>query len=332
MTEILPHHLGYDVDDVEEETTNSNTVLPGQDYRAYFKDLHESTAEPTKWVVENLVPVGLQIIGGAPKSFKSTVADTIPALLADWNCQVLPQWCKVSRVTHRPSIILSGEATAGELKWLYQTGFGLITHSDTIFINDDSWDFKLDVKGRRGTLLRMMDAIQPGYVLIDPFRKYHSGDENDSGYVEELLYDLRKWAVQHEACVGLVHHASKDAPGSDETANMDPSRLRGSSALFGAADSVLMCKCLDRRNGTIRINAIHKRGTSWDRTIKLGVPGFGPFCSRRGEELMKDIDKKVGPLMKEGCDAESIGKQIHMSAGDVQESMDKVRRNGGIVS
>lgn len=226
-----------------------------------------------------------------------------------------------------PSILLSGEATASELAWLYRVGFGCKTEAGTIFVNDDPWDFKLDVKERISALLSMLSEVNPRYCLIDPFRKYHNGDENDAAFMEAILYPLRKWAVANQSAIGVVHHARKDSIAQSEDDKMDPSNLRGSNAIYGAADSILMCRCIDRAGGRIRIAATHKRAPSWCRDIVLGVPGHGGW-QKVGSEHFTDVDLNIQRMVLQGnTGVEQIAKQLRMKSGDVEESLNKVERN-----
>lgn len=297
------------------------------DAREYFKDLHYANEESIKWIVKGILPVGLQIAGGPPKSFKSTVVDAIQAIVAGWPCGVLPKWAELEKDMQGPTVILSGEATTGELAWLYRVGFGCKTTPDTVFINDDPWDFKLDVKERMHSLLEMLDTVQPRVCIIDPLRKYHSGDENDAAYIESILYPLRKWAVANDSAIIVVHHARKDSVGQDDADKMDPSNLRGSNAIFGAADSILMCRCLDRTTGKIRIATVHKRATSWCRDVFLGVPGHTGW-SKVGHEAVTLQDKNITTLLLQGSSVEQIAKQLHIDMSAVNEAIDKNKRNG----
>jgi hypothetical protein len=296
------------------------------DPREYFKDLHYSEAEPIQWVINQVTPVGLQIFGGAPKSFKSMIADALPAMCAKWPISLLPKWAKLSEGMGGPSILLSGEATSSELAWLYRKGFGCKTEAGVLYINDDPWDFKLDVKERANALLSMLNEVQPRLCIIDPLRKYHSGDENDAAYVETILFPLRKWAVRNSSAIIVVHHARKDYQGQDDADKMDPSNLRGSNAIFGAADSIVMCRCLDRTNGRVRVAAIHKRAQGWCRDLFLGVPGIANWKAV-GQEVITLQDNNITKLLQQGSTVEQIAKQLHIDPASVNESIDKIERN-----
>lgn len=297
------------------------------DPREYFTDLHNAVEQPIQWIVKDVTPVGLQIIGGAPKSFKSTVTNAIPAIAAQWPCFLLPRWASLAEDMHGPSLILSGEATASELAWLYRQGFKCPTFPDQIYINDDPWDFKLDRKETLKALLDMLDIINPRICIIDPLKKFHSGDENDATFMEEILYPLRRWAVKNEAAIMVVHHARKapSAPHADND-TLDPSQLRGSNAIYGAADSILMCECKDRSNGHVRVGAVHKRASGWTRDLMLGAPGI-PGWSVKGHERLGDLDRNVERLFNAQCNVDQIAKQLRMKNEEVNEVLCKLERN-----
>lgn len=265
-------------------------------------------------------------MGGAPKSFKSTLTNSLPAIVAKWSDRQLPRWAKLAQDMAGPSVLLSGEATASELAWLYRTGFNCKTQPDTIFINDDPWDFKLDRRETLNALLSMLNDVQPRLCIIDPLRKYHSGDENDAAFVESILYPLRKWAVSNSSAIVVVHHARKEAQGQSVEDMMDPSNLRGSNAIFGAADSIIMCRCVDRSIGKLRVAAIHKRAQGWCRDILLGVPGNTNWNSVGGEPI-SPMDVNVSKLYTQGVPQHLIAKQLHIKESDVNEAIEKIERN-----
>lgn len=296
------------------------------DPREYFRDLHNATVEPIQWIVEDVTPVGLQIVGGAPKSFKSTLTNALPAIVAKWDGTQLPKWAKLAPDMGGPTVMLSGEATANDLAWLYRIGFGLKTSPDTIFVNDDPWDFKLDRQETLNALLAVLDEVNPRLCIIDPLRKYHSGDENDAAFVEGMLYPLRKWAVKNNSAIIVVHHARKESVGQDVDSVMDPSNLRGSNAIFGAADSIIMCRCIDRNIGKLRVAAIHKRAAGWIRDIMLGVPG-NTHWSAIGHESMGDIDRNIERLLNQRLSVEQIAKQLRVKPTEVDDVRDKLLRN-----
>jgi hypothetical protein len=63
-------------------------------------------------------------------------------------------------------------------------------------------------------------------VVLDPFVKIHSVDENDNGSVDQVVVLLARIATECNCAVDVLHHQPKGRGGPG-----DPDRLRGASAL-----------------------------------------------------------------------------------------------------
>lgn len=80
-------------------------------------------------------------------------------------------------------------------------------------------------------------------VVFDPLVSFHQGaDENSATHMQALMIALRTIATEADVGIIIVHHTNK--PGSKTTqAEREAAggnAMRGSSALYGAADGVLM--------------------------------------------------------------------------------------------
>lgn len=86
-------------------------------------------------------------------------------------------------------------------------------------------------------LLRHVKEVQPGLIVLDPFRRVHGLDENDSGAMSHLLGLLRGLtrATEQPCGIVLVHHLRKRSDRPEDALD----RLRGSSDIPASADSVL---------------------------------------------------------------------------------------------
>lgn len=237
-----------------------------------WTDVGEAQLEEPRWVVNNLIPVGITFIAGPPKSYKSTVE--LAALLTACGVEnsVLPPDLSVCE---DPGIVmgLSMEASAGVLRHTAKEGFGLDIPDDRRFmVMSDPWRFRLDQRQDVEDLLYWVNVIKPKILFIDPLRNCHSLDENDSGGMVMMLQPIQQYAVKNGMSVIIVHHSKKigeDKDGAKRTAGA--SDMRGTSALFGMADAVL--SLTGRGKAQVHIDAIFKRGEGWTRTIKLGVWG-----------------------------------------------------------
>lgn len=284
-----------------------------------FTDLSDAIIEPPDWVIENLLPPGLVFVAGGPKSLKSTLTAAMAALVAGFKCEALP--ADLSTVKHGgPVMMFSYEATAGELKDMLESGMRTPVKPGSIFVCDDPFAYRLDDEGSTDQLLSWLRAKDPRLVVLDPLRDLHSLDEKDSGDMNRLLRPLRKWAVEAKSSLVIVHHARKLTEGKTIAT---PEDIRGSSAIFGKADGVLVLTRRDMNTAMVNIHAVFKRARGWERTIELAAYGGEAARDRIG-----DVDKLVWNLAKEGTGAVDIAGQIHISTQEVHERVAKLKRAG----
>ncbi|HEU5047023.1 MAG TPA: AAA family ATPase [Rickettsiales bacterium] len=66
--------------------------------------------------------------------------------------------------------------------------------------------------GNLGTFLKRLRKLpEVPLVVIDPARKYLTGDENDAGVVSEFFEAIEEFAIQKHAAMVVVHHLAKGA-------------------------------------------------------------------------------------------------------------------------
>ncbi len=309
----------HDSHDQHPDHDHLDPLADGALVEGMFTDIAVATKTPPKWVVNNLVPVGLVILGAPPKSNKSTLAMTIAAQVAGLDPQVLPP--DLNEVPHTGGVIVfSYEAMAGELRFMLEEGLHVTPKEDgSILVADDPWAWRLDDEEKVTQLKEILTRRQPRLVILDTFRDMHDQEEKDSGLMVKMLRPLREWAVAEEAAVILVHHTVKL---NDETPIADARHLRGSGAIFGKADGVLMMT--RRPDETHVINATFKRAESWTRTLKLGIYGN----KIAGSEPLTDSDILVLDCLKKRLSLEAIAEQLHRGKAFVVQTCGKLSRNG----
>lgn len=84
---------------------------------------------------------------------------------------------------------------------------------------------------------RLVEEIRPDLLVIDPLARFFTGDENSARDIGRLIGALDELVQGYAAAVLLVHHTSKPVVNDPKEGGL---KLRGSSALFGAADTVLV--------------------------------------------------------------------------------------------
>jgi RecA-family ATPase len=85
--------------------------------------------------------------------------------------------------------------------------------------NDDDYD----------NIKQILDEKLPDILIIDPFVKFHSLDENSAKDMGKILDRIRMLITDHHLSIILVHHLGKDQTHG----------ARGSSAILGEYDSCI---------------------------------------------------------------------------------------------
>lgn len=256
---------------------------------AAFKDVTHYEKKAPLWVFNDFVPVGLTFMAGPPKkAYKSTITIIEACLAARWATSALPPWmfCHLGG----PTMVFSYEAGGGEILWVIEDGLQVTPQEGFLSIADDPWMFQLDQPASGNALLEYLNLREPRLVIMDPFRNMWSGDENDSAAIIKVLGPLRMWAHTHEASIIVVHHINKPPTAKDASQPGGMYTMRGSGAIPGLADGIIVIEPTNQE-GQVRIHTTFKRGTSWARTIALGVPGYG--WPSAGYEVLPDMTMAI---------------------------------------
>jgi len=112
----------------------------------------------------------------------------------------------------------------------------------------------LDQDRQRRQLAATVESLHPRLLILDPFIRLHSVDENHACEIAPILSFLRDLQRRFHMAVLLIHHtrkaARKDRPGQ---------ALRGSSDLHGWGDSNLY---LHRSDNHIQLSVEHRAAAS----------------------------------------------------------------------
>lgn len=284
-----------------------------------FTDLGTASRAPPAWVIENLLPVGLTFIGAPPKCNKSTFTMAMAALVGGHRCKALPP--ALSKVKlHGPVMVFSAEATAAELRDMVEVGMRLSVPADeSLLVCDEPFEWRLDDPGGVLRLEQWLNNRMPRMVVIDPLRDFHQMEERDSGQMNRLLRPLQRWCKANEAAAVIVHHTRKP---SDQTPGdaTDPSQLRGSSAMFGLADAVIMMG--QGKDGFVRIRSTFKRAAGWEKQIRLAVYEYAEL---EAQEKVSPSEELVMKAVLAGMrDPAQISVQTRVSIPMVVAAMAKM--------
>ncbi len=188
---------------------------------------------PQTWLVEDILPVGggLLLFGDA-KVGKSYAALQLACCLtsgADWLGFHVPQATQVVYV----QLDTPRTLWAARVESLQESGHPTegVHQADRETLNTFPFDilrpehFKI--------LTEALAPIKPGVVIIDTLREFHSGDENDSTEMQEVIAHLD--ACVKPAAMILISHARKHNPESGYDLMNDN---RGSNYIVGRMDAI----------------------------------------------------------------------------------------------
>lgn len=222
-----------------------------------------SHAPEQRWLVEHLWGAeAVGIIGGEPKCCKSFLAlDLAVAVASGTTCLGRFAVARAARVllfAAEDPLHVVRERLVG-----ITAARGVALRDLPLFVITTA-RLQLDDSACCERLCETIAKIKPALLVLDPFVRLHSIDENAAGEVAPLLAFLRQLQRKHHLAVALVHHSRKDAgrarPGQ---------ALRGSSEFHAWGDSNLY---LRRRDQSLRLSVEHRAARSPDDlTLELAT-------------------------------------------------------------
>ena len=210
---------------------------------------------PVEWIADGLLPTaGLVVLAGDPNAGKSALAIDL-ALRAAHGLQWLGR-----DVTPCSTVYLSYEGALGARMraWRQAHPAALTVDGNYLHVDEDRRPNLTDPDAL-AQLERVLDGAAaanggrpPSLLVIDTLaRAIAGGDENDSGALGAALEAVAELQRRRSVTVLLLHHTRKPQAGSNPKAD-GMHALRGSSALAGAADVVLLAVCGEDDVRTLR--------------------------------------------------------------------------------
>lgn len=203
-----------------------NTLYPSVKYDPLM------TQEPVEWLVKGLWQKGkINAMAGFEKSGKSR--------LMNWLLAGMPkEGCLGLQMMEEPKILyLCGEEPIAVVNGRiarYAKVQGIEDHKyDLEFI--EAAAMRLDLKPQRNELLSRLQDDDRNMLIIDPWRRVHGADENDSSAMAPLYNDLRRWSNTFGITILVIHHTPKLHEDTDM--NRIASWFRGSTDLPAILDT-----------------------------------------------------------------------------------------------
>jgi uncharacterized membrane protein len=286
-------------------TTEDSLGIRAAQMRTRILDSEQVIAlPPPEWLIENvLARDSLALLYGAPGSFKSFTA-------IDWTLSVATgNWWFGRRVEKAPTLYVAAEGAAGLGKRLsaWQTGRntyqldGARWYPEAVNLMATDW-----VEG----LVEVAAEIEPGLVVLDTLSRSMLGaDENSSRDMNLAIDAADRVRRACHACVLLVHHDTK-AGGSP----------RGSSALLGAADTVIQA---EGGGTTVTLTCAKQKDAEPFARISLNLVKVGESAvlttTAAESDSMDDDEEKLLLTLLEIASFEAVSSSVLRTASGVSE-------------
>lgn len=233
--------------------------------RRLFIPMSQVVRKPATWVIEGLLVEGLNLMAGAPKTFKSTLVLEMIASMLHKRPAAGGKNGKRVAMKRGPVVYFNADQSPSSLKNIYE---GRITKKKFPKF-PESWDFtfpknayrwQIDViEDPKYDMARFIRLWKPQILIIDPLIRFHSIDENDPQLIKPLV-PLQEEMKRIGGALVVVHHARKKGNNDSAAGPYDFDKVRGTSALWGMADAGIILNRLP--SGGIDIQADFKEHPS----------------------------------------------------------------------
>jgi hypothetical protein len=189
--------------------------------------LLEATQDPVEWVIPELLERGTKtLLVGQPKSTKTFVALQLASSTVNQTPLLGIQPWTPSQPGQR-ALLIEEEGSLHRLGQRVRTLEGAAPSPNLYFMHRQR--IRVDDTGALANLKHDIATIKPDLLVIDPYAEIHNQDENTVQGTQVVLDALNQLLDTHpDMALVIVHHAGKAIEGP-----------RGSSALFGAVDTLI---------------------------------------------------------------------------------------------
>mgnify|MGYP001576180233 CR=1 FL=1 len=271
-------------------------------------DIGEERLE-ARWLIEELwLDQAVGFIGGEPKTCKTSLSLEVAVAVASGRpCLRRFAVTKSGRV-----LLYAAEDSLAIIKRrlaaICQRSELLLSDCDIHLITAPI--VKLDVSDHRQDLAETLAAIKPALLILDPFIRMHSVDENHAGEIAPLLGYLRSLQRRYQTAIIVVHHARK------RSGNVRAGQsLRGSSEFHAWYDSHLYLS--RQNNNTLTLDIEHRSAPS--------LEGINLEIIQASDAVILEIveEKKVVPISSSTVEEKIIavltGANAPVSLSDLRQ-------------
>lgn len=292
-------------------------------------DLMAAPPVPLEFIVDQLVPFGLTILAGAPKTGKSYFTLQLALAVAQGD-RFLDRPTKKGDVLYL-ALEDGPERLARRLHQLAPVDRDLdrIAFHFTANRLGDGLETDLDAWYAR--------VERPRLVVVDTFGRVdpgpRRGGQSEYNHVTSILGTLQQWALKRQVAVVLVHHVRKAGAAEQQAADVFE-RILGSQGILGVVDAAYVM-LRGRRDHTAELHltardfeedalalAVDSATMRWSATVLRDDP-LTRFSDRRREV--------VETLMAGSLRLKEIAARLGISESNAIQHLEKAIRDKVVV-
>lgn len=249
-------------------------------------DLITQDIPPTNWLIDRILPPGLAMIAGGPKSGKSFLAGNAAIGVAQGGSFLGAFDC-----TKGGSLYLDLEQTKHRAARRWE--MMLAGHSAPGLATVWRWPIWEEGLKRLGDYLDRNEQVR--FVVIDVLQTFQEGKGSAAGNAYQAEYSdmmkLRDLAHGYEdrgLCLLLIHHTNKAAMFETDAFRDNPlAGISGSTAISGACDTVwVLTRKAGKNEGNLSI--LGKEVAEWDLKLKWH-PAAGVWAVKDRMKLLSSV-------------------------------------------
>jgi archaellum biogenesis ATPase FlaH len=198
------------------------------------KELMMLDLPPITWVVPNLLPSGLTIIAGKPKTGKSLLALNI-AVAVSTGRELFSQ----ITTNHSQVVYFALEDNEARL----QDRIDMISGCYDAIVNSEDFKSSLDIQrydiGGLEYLVNITKDKDVKLVIIDTWQRFappKTTTESDYEFTYRVFTELSRLAKQNDVALILIHHARKNKSDSNYTFD----EIMGSTGITASVDTMMV--------------------------------------------------------------------------------------------
>ncbi len=254
-------------------------------------EAHRSLGRP-RWLIESLwAASGVGILGGHPKSCKTWLAlDIALSVSSGTPCLDL-----FPAAHPGPVLLFLAEDSA---ECVHDRVNGLCQHRGIDMAALDLFllatpVLRLDSPSDYESLVATVDRLRPRLLVLDPFVRVQTIDENSASEVSRLLADLTTLKRTFDLAILLVHHTRKNGAGHPGQS------LRGSGDLRAWGDTNLF---LRQRRDLLQLSGEHRSAPALEPISLNLISGPTSHLAIVNQEQSEPADASLGARIIEALE------------------------------